>query len=294
MIQYLNGLHSSCIAPGDELYKGLTQQGRADRDGVQHRVEKLADFINKEVANQAIQEGAKVAVYAEIQIDPTTGEPWTPGAYGDLIRRNFDSVEWATSLDHGEQRANLESYQKTAAMGATVVPVIGFGTHVDYVKYYVQSAGRVAVSVKGAPDKTQLRHWLDSIWAYAMTDSRTGMCVQAHMLDSKDVKILADYPWYSASTNHWSTAARSGSIILADGNQICIAKKHEYSKTAGRHYKTLGRMERHCIADYIDQRGYQPGELADHLCLRMAFNAKSCDTQSESKRYYATAVEGLF
>lgn len=164
----------------------------------------------------------------------------------------------------------LENQQIMEEAGLSPLPVYHFGEPTEYLDFYIENYGYLALGGLVGSTNEQLVKWLDSCFSYHICRPDGLPKVKVHAFGVTSLAIMLRYPWYSIDSTTWVVMGRNGKILVPrykkgkwiyDKNswKISVSARSPDIKKDNAHYLNKPPEVQKLILDYIHSKGYVMG-----------------------------------
>jgi len=208
--------------------------------------------------------------------------------YISFIKSKGSNLTGYFNLDVVEDSVN--SYKNFLIMkeeGLNPIPVFHVQAGIKDINYllkYMETEEYIAIgSIANISTKRRIEN-LDMIWRDYLVDDKKMPKVKVHGLGLLSPELLSRYPWYSVDSSSWVQFAKFGAILVPrkrNGIRVFDCppevifvsdRSPKRSELEGKHIESFKKLEKEKIVEYINEKGFNLGELSKDHKLRDKFN----------------------
>lgn len=186
--------------------------------------------------------------------------------YAAFIKKYKDGIHFYANLDViGNPELsyrNLKYLEKTH--GLTPVPVIHFGSDLEWVKFYIKRYSFIGFGGLVLHTRHHSKKWLDACFDIICDTPDRLPKVNVHGFGVTSFAWLLRYPWWSVDSTSWARVAGLGSIYIPKhkGGKFVfneapiiypISNESPSIKRKDQHYETLSVLEKEIIRKWLIQ-----------------------------------------
>jgi len=303
---YLAGLYTSNFDLGGRVYSRLDDREKEMRQDVRWFLESYHYIHRERTVNKIRKEGVKVFLDSGAFSAFSMGVEVDLPGYCEYIKRNLDIIEHvdgqplASVLDAiGDHVGTYNNQRAMEDRGVRPLPCYHYGEPIEVLEYYLKHYSYITIGGMVPISTTQLKLWLDRLWADHLTDEQGRPIVKVHGFGLTSLPLMMRYPWYSVDSSTWVQWAANGMILVpGQVGQVDVSNKSSRRKIRGQHMDSVTPVETAAIEASIRATGADPDRLRELYYSRWAFNAFAFPYYSRHKQFegdsFIPETEGLF
>jgi len=303
---YLAGLYTSNFDLGGRVYSRLDDREKEMRQDVRWFLESYHYIHRERTVNKIRKEGVKVFLDSGAFSAFSMGVEVDLPGYCEYIKRNLDIIEHvdgqplASVLDAiGDHVGTYNNQRAMEDRGVRPLPCYHYGEPIEVLEYYLKHYSYITIGGMVPISTTQLKLWLDRLWADHLTDEQGRPIVKVHGFGLTSLPLMMRYPWYSVDSSTWVQWAANGMILVpGQVGQVDVSNKSSRRHVRGQHMDSVTPVETAAIEASIRATGADPDRLRELYYSRWAFNAFAFPYYSRHKQFegdsFIPETEGLF
>lgn len=244
------------------------------------------------------------------------GAPVTVDAYGEFLGRYSGQIEYYANLDAipdgsvqraaEDTRSNQRAFE---AKGLSPIPVFHKGEPFSFLEEYIEQYPYLCLGGLVSDSDIDNEQFFNHVWKHFLTNPDGTPKLKVHAFGMTSLKLLKQYPWYSADSSTWLIHSKLGQIAVPtmkpDGSYdyntkpwlLFTSEKSRAKEWYGYHIDSLDPTRLALVQQYLDSKQIKLDDLRGYPDWRFAANLEYwLDLQkfgSFPSRYVQAQVELL-
>ena len=296
MIVYAAGLYASGFGPGLNEFLKLTLERQhyafalyrdqlSKLESYHYMKPKYVDLMRRFGHTIFLDSGAFSAMSLGITINIKH--------YAKYIHDHKDIIHSASVLDAvGDAHQTYLNQRELESLGCAVLPCFHFGEDLKWLSYYLDNYEHITIGGMVPISNTELRKWLDRIWASHLSRPDGKSRVKVHGFGLTSLDLIDRYPWYSVDSTRWIMQAAFGAMLHPSfGPQLYVTVSDEspQRKRKGASYHTKPALEKQRIEEILESEGFSVDDMRKEKAYRGLLNLL-CFVRLEEKLKDVTTI----